>query len=174
MLAGDLDAARTAAREEPQRRCADNEPYSGVVTVNDAAARIGGCAARRLRASLSAWDGPCYGMSTVQNRGMPLDLDSLSTTKRLLPNILAIAQISSKPERSIALRSGYGGWASGPNAPSSWPAAVCYRQAAPRATSPPRALAIWPLSCFLLRAFWSACERWSTAPTRKPCSIPAT
>ena len=36
----DLDAARAAAWEEHQRRCAENEPYTDGVTVEELAERV--------------------------------------------------------------------------------------------------------------------------------------
>lgn len=38
--ANELDAARAAAWEEHQRRCASNEPYSDGVTVEELAGRV--------------------------------------------------------------------------------------------------------------------------------------
>ena len=39
-LAADLDAARAAAWEEHQQRCASNEPYTDGVTVEELAERV--------------------------------------------------------------------------------------------------------------------------------------
>ena len=64
----DLEAARAAAWAEHQRRCADNEPYTGGVTPEALVEHVEGLRRRRSRVRQSGQD---YAFAVSSDEGLP-------------------------------------------------------------------------------------------------------